>query len=61
MGWAGHEDPALEAYVAERQERALLTYENDPDLHERHMRQEGGGHRVGGPARIVGRIDRVVA
>ncbi|WP_308492288.1 DEAD/DEAH box helicase [Microbacterium terrisoli] len=40
MGWPEHMDPSLQAYIEERQLKALQTYETDHDLLVEHVRQE---------------------
>ena len=47
MSWPELMDPALQAYIEERQATALRTYENDPDLLIEHVRQEDS-FRTGG-------------
>lgn len=47
MSWPEQMDPAMRAYIEERQATALRTYENDPDLLIEHVRQEDS-FRTGG-------------
>ena len=47
MSWPERMEPALRAYIEERQATVLATYENDPDLLIEHVRQEES-FRTGG-------------